>query len=87
MSPSLAALLFWISVTVCAIAELAVVAATVRASRRSAATDAGSTLDLPHVDGARPLPRQRGWLELFYVVAPALALIVLFVATWRAMHR
>ena len=86
MNPSLAALLFWISVTVCAIAELAVVAATVRASRRSAAADAAATLDLPHVDGARPLPRQRRWLELFYVAAPAVALVVLFVYTWRAMR-
>ena len=86
MSPSLAALLFWISVTVCAIAELAVVAATVRASRRSAAADAAATLDLPHVDGARPLPRPRRWLELFYVAAPAVALAVLFAYTWRAMR-
>ena len=86
MSPSLAALLFWISVTVCTIAELAVVAATVRASRRSAAANAAAMLDVPHVDGARPLPRQRRWLELFYVVAPAVALAVLFVFTWRAMR-
>lgn len=86
MSPSLAALLFWISVTVCTIAELAVVAATVRASRRSAAANAAAMLDVPHVDGARPLPRPRRWLELFYVVAPAVGLAVLFVFTWRAMR-
>lgn len=86
MNASLAALLFWISVVVCTIAELAIVAATARASRRSAAADAASTLDLPQVDGARPLPRPRRWLELFYVAAPAVALAVLFVFTWRAMH-
>lgn len=85
MNPSLAALLFWISVVVCAIAELAIVVATARASRRSATADSSALLDVPHVEGARPLPRQRRWLELFYVVAPAVVLIVLFVATWRAL--
>jgi hypothetical protein len=58
----------------------------VRASRRSATADAAATLDLPHVDGAHPLPRPRRWLELFYVTAPAVALAVLFVFTWRAMR-
>ncbi|MFL5561338.1 MAG: hypothetical protein ACJ79K_07690 [Gemmatimonadaceae bacterium] len=86
MKPSLAALLFWISVVVCTIAELAIVAATSRASRRSAAANAAAPLDVPRVDGARPLPRPRRWLELFYVAAPAIALAVLFVFTWRAMH-
>ena len=86
MNLSRAALLFWISVVVCTIAELAIVAATARASRRSAAADADATLDLPRVDGARPLPRPRRWLELFYVAAPAIALAVLFVFTWRAIH-
>lgn len=85
MKPSLAALLFWISVVICAIAELAIVAATARASRRSAAADAAATLDLPRVDGARPLPAPRRWLELFYVAAPAIALAVLFVFSWRAV--
>ena len=83
---SLAAFLFWISVVVCTIAELAIVATTVRASRRSATAEEAALLDVPHVEGARPLPRQRRWLELFYVVAPAIALILLFVVSWRAMH-
>lgn len=85
MNVSLAALLFWISVVVCTIAELAIVAATVRASRRSATAESAALLDVPHVDGARPLPRQRRWLELLYVVTPAIALILLFVFTWRAL--
>ena len=85
MSSSLAALLFWISVTVCAIAELAIVAATARASRRSATPDPAAPLDLPLVPDARPLPRTRRWLELFYVVTPAIVLVVLFVFTWRAL--
>ena len=86
MNWSLASLLFWISVVTCAIAELAIVATTVRASRRSATAEQAALLDIPHVEGARPLPRQRRWLELFYVVAPAIALILLFVVSWRAMH-
>lgn len=85
MSSSLAALLFWISVVVCAIAELAIVAATARASRRSATPDPAAPLDLPKVDDPRPLPRQRRWLELVYVVTPAIALILLFVYSWRAL--
>ena len=86
VNPSLAALLFWISVVVCTIAELAIVAATVRASRRSATAEDAALLDVPHVEGARPLPRQRRWLELFYVVTPAIALALLFLFSWRAMH-
>jgi len=85
VSSSLAALLFWISVAVCAVAELAIVAATARASRRSVTPDPAATLDLPNVPDARPLPRPRRWLELFYVVTPAVALILLFVFTWRAL--
>jgi hypothetical protein len=85
VSPSLAAILFWISVVVCAIAELAIVAATARASRRSATLDAAAPLDLPQVDDARPLPRTRRWLELVYVATPAIVLVVLFVFTWRAL--
>lgn len=85
VNSSSAALLFWISVVVCTIAELAIVAATARASRRSASNDAGPPLDLPNVPDARPLPRQRRWLELFYVVTPAIVLVLLFVYTWRAL--
>lgn len=85
MSASLAALLFWISVAVCAVAELAIVAATARASRRSVTSDPAATLDLPNVPDARPLPRPRRWLELLYVVTPAIALVLLFVFTWRAL--
>lgn len=85
MNPSRAAILFWISVVICAIAELAIVAATARASRRSATATAAPPLDLPNVPDARPLPRQRRWLELFYVVTPAIALVLLFVYTWRAL--
>ena len=85
MSPSLAAILFWSSVAVCAIAELAIVATTARASRRSAAANPDAPLDLPKVDDPRPLPRPRRWLELFYVVTPAIVLVLLFVYTWRAL--
>ena len=85
MNPSRAAILFWISVAACAIAELAIVAATARASRRSATADPGAPLDLPKVDDPRPLPRPRRWLELVYVVTPAIVLVLLFVYTWRAL--
>ena len=87
MNASLAALLFWISVAVCALAELAIVAATARASRRASDPRiAGIPGDVPEVDGARPLPATRRWLEVLYAAAPALVLALLFVFTWRAMH-
>ncbi len=87
MNASLAAFLFWISVAVCAVAELAIVAATARASRRPFASNGAiAPADLPQVDGARPLPAPRRWLELLYVAAPAVVLALLFVFTWRAMH-
>jgi hypothetical protein len=85
MISSLPALLFWISVVICGVAELAIVAATARASRRSASAGSAARLDLPTVDGARPLPRPRRWLELIYVVTPAVVLALLFVYTWRAL--
>ncbi len=85
MNSSPAALLFWISVVICAVAELAIVAATARASRRSASPASAQLLDLPKVDDPRPLPRPRRWLELVYVVTPAVALVLLFVFTWRAL--
>jgi len=85
MISSLAALLFWISVAICGVAELAIVAATARASRRSASAESAAGLDLPRVDDPRPLPRPRRWLELVYVVTPAVVLVLLFVFTWRAL--
>lgn len=85
MISSLPALLFWISVVICAVAELAIVAATARASRRSASAASAALLDLPKVDDPRPLPRPRRWLELVYVVTPAVVLALLFVYTWRAL--
>ena len=86
MNPSFAALLFWISVAVCAIAELAIVAATARASRRPAMLADVPAADVPRVEGARPLPAPRRWLELLYAAVPAVVLAVLFVFTWRALH-
>ena len=85
MNASTAAILFWISVALCAIAELAIVAATARASRRSVTSDPSTPLDLPSVDDPRPLPRPRRWLELLYVATPAIALVVLFLYSWRAL--
>ena len=86
MNASLAAFLFWISVAVCAVAELAIVAATARASRRAASSGEGVPLDVPQVDGARALPAPRRWLEILYAAVPAVILALLFVFTWRAMH-
>ncbi|HEX2779590.1 MAG TPA: hypothetical protein VHM30_08835 [Gemmatimonadaceae bacterium] len=76
------AALFWLSVAIAAVAELAIVAATVRASRPH------EVADVPAIaqgeTGSLPSPR-RG-LELVWAILPAIALAVLFVLTWRAMH-
>ena len=91
MNASPGAFLFWISVVVCSIAELAIVAATVRASRLAsrrapASNEAATPVDVPHVEGGRALPAPRRWLEILYALVPALGLALLLVFTWRAMH-
>jgi heme/copper-type cytochrome/quinol oxidase subunit 2 len=74
--------LFWLSVVVAVIAELAIVAATVRASRPHEVSDVPAIAE--GETGTLPSPR-RG-LEVLWAVIPALALAALFVLTWRAMN-
>jgi hypothetical protein len=73
MSASLAGALFWLSVASCVVAEVAIISATLRLSRASA-TDTGAVL-----------PHPRRWLEIVWVVLPALALAALLVGTGRAI--
>jgi heme/copper-type cytochrome/quinol oxidase subunit 2 len=66
--------LFWTSVACCALAQLFILR-SVGGSR--------------HVRTAEPtthLPRQRAGMELFWAVVPAVALTVLLLFTWRAVH-
>jgi uncharacterized membrane protein len=65
--------MFWLSVASCVIAEVAIIRATLRVSAVSAA-EAGAVL-----------PHATRWLEIVWVVLPAIALAALLVGTGRAI--
>ena len=73
--------LFWVAVVVAAVAELAIVAATVRVSRPH------GPVDVPAIAEGETagLPSPRRGLEVLWAIIPALALAALFVLTWRSM--
>lgn len=73
MSAGLAGIIFWLSVASCIVAQVAIIRATSRVSRLTAG-DAGAAL-----------PHPRRWLEIVWVVLPAIALGVLLVVTWRTL--
>lgn len=64
--------LFWSSVACCAFAQLFILRSV------------GGHRHAP--DAPANLPRQRGVTEMVWAVVPAIALAVLLVLTWRAMH-
>jgi heme/copper-type cytochrome/quinol oxidase subunit 2 len=64
--------LFWSSVACCALAQYFILR-SVGGHRHLA-------------DPSANLPRQRGALEIVWALVPAIALAVLLVFTWRAMH-
>jgi heme/copper-type cytochrome/quinol oxidase subunit 2 len=73
MSLSLPALLFWSSAACCLVAQVLIVRSVLRVQA------------LPE---PRPeLPRSRGGVELFWALVPAVALLVLFFFTWRAIEQ
>ena len=71
LSPRL--LLFWTSAVCCLVAQVLIVR-SVLAVRR---------LPEPHPE----LARSRDGVELFWAVLPAVALVVLFFFTWRAIEQ
>lgn len=73
MSAGLAGIIFWLSVASCVVAQVAIIRATSRVSRLTAG-DAGAAL-----------PHPRRWLEIVWVVLPAIALLVLLALTWRTL--
>ncbi len=74
MRLSFAAGLFWMSVAFCVVAQYLIVRSVLR------------THHVPE-PGAPPMPRQRGWVELLWALAPAVGLGVLLFFTWRAVQR
>jgi heme/copper-type cytochrome/quinol oxidase subunit 2 len=65
--------LFWSSVACCAFAQYCILRSV---SGRRHVTEPSATT----------LPRPRGTIEILWAVVPAIALAVLLVFTWRAMH-
>jgi heme/copper-type cytochrome/quinol oxidase subunit 2 len=72
MSPRFADLVFWIAAACCTVAQVAVVRSAIRAPM-SDETDAGVAM-----------PRRSS--EIAWTIIPAIALVLLLIATWRAMH-
>lgn len=65
--------LFWSSVACCVVAQLFIIR-SVRGARHAPGPTAG-------------MPRQRGGLELLWVILPAVGLAVLLLFTWRAVKQ
>jgi heme/copper-type cytochrome/quinol oxidase subunit 2 len=65
--------MFWLSAASCVVAEVAIIRATLRVSAASAA------------ESGPVLPHPRRWLEIVWVVLPAIALAALLVGTARAI--
>lgn len=67
-------LLFWIAVACCLVAQVAITRSTLRAPARSAELRPG-------------VPRPRRSIEVAWTVLPAVALALVLVMTWRAIHQ
>ncbi|HEX6536063.1 MAG TPA: hypothetical protein VF041_15810 [Gemmatimonadaceae bacterium] len=70
----MADLIFWLAVACCLVAQVAIVRAALKAPARGA-------------DGGTEVPRPRRPIEIAWTVLPAIALALVLVATWRAIHR
>ena len=74
MSASLAGVMFWLSVASCVVAQVAIIRATVRIS------------GAPAADTTAAMPHPRRWLEIVWVVLPAIALAALLAFTWQSIY-
>ena len=72
MSLHLADLIFWIASACCVVAQVALVHSAIRAPMSGSA------------ESTAAMPRRSG--EIAWTIVPAIALLLLLVATWRAMH-
>ena len=75
MSPTLSRAVFWIAVLTCVVAQLGIL----RATRIAPQSRAGRSSPPAH----RPATRAE---ELAWAVLPAVALALVLVLTWRAVH-
>jgi heme/copper-type cytochrome/quinol oxidase subunit 2 len=72
MPPSLADAIFWVAAVCCAIAQWFILRGALTAS--------------PPQTGGGTVPATRRRLEVVWAVVPAIALALVLVATWRAIH-
>ncbi|HEY4217094.1 MAG TPA: hypothetical protein VGM67_08150 [Gemmatimonadaceae bacterium] len=72
MSSALADAIFWVAVACCSIAQLAIIRSAIVSPAR--------------VAGAAPTTSVRRAAEIAWAVIPGIALAVLLLFTWRAMH-
>jgi heme/copper-type cytochrome/quinol oxidase subunit 2 len=71
MSQSVSEAIFWIAVALCVVAQVAIVRSALVAR-------------VPDASGAVPVSRRP--LEVLWAVVPAIALALVLLQTWRAMH-
>jgi hypothetical protein len=71
LSPAAATVLFWVAVSVCAVAQLYILRAVFR------------TLPDAPTNSAVPAPRQ--WAEVVQALIPLVGLSALFYGAWRAL--
>jgi hypothetical protein len=82
LSPEFARIVFWMAVASCVVAQLGILWST----WRGMAERAGQT-ETPSADAeGNPLLVRRA-PELAWAILPAIALILVFAGTWRAMHQ
>lgn len=67
--------IFWIAVACCLVAQVAIVRSSLVSPAQAPTSD----------EGGRTSAARRA-LEVCWAVIPGIALALLFVATWRAMH-
>ncbi|HEU4643859.1 MAG TPA: hypothetical protein VFS44_15525 [Gemmatimonadaceae bacterium] len=70
----MADLIFWLAVLCCVVAQAAIVRAALKPPARGVG-DAGTEV-----------PRPRRPIEIAWTVLPAVALALVLIATWHAMH-
>jgi heme/copper-type cytochrome/quinol oxidase subunit 2 len=73
MRPVVADAIFWIAMVCCVVAQIAILRSALARHR-------------PPVDAPATLPPLRRGLELVWALLPAVALAVVLLLTWRAVH-
>jgi hypothetical protein len=79
LSPDIARIVFWICIACCAVAQLGILWSTSRATRTQAAAD-NSSEPAAAAGGRRAT-------EFMWALLPAVALVLVFAGTWKAIER